>query len=84
MQNLPSPTIFLPGIMGSALRDQYPVSPETVWSPFKLFIKAYDRITAHPSDTRCELSEPARDVADQVFEIVYGEFIEEMNLARQP
>lgn len=85
MQNLPCPTIFLPGIMGSALRDQYPVSPETVWSPFKLFIKAYDRITAHPSDTRYELNEPARVVADQVFEIVYSEFIEELrhNLSPQ-
>ena len=36
MPNLPCPTIFLPGIMGSALRDEYPVSPETVWSPFKV------------------------------------------------
>ena len=85
MPNLPCPTIFLPGIMGSALRDEYPVSPETVWSPFKLFIKAYDRITAHPSNVRYELSEPARVVADQVFEIVYAEFIEELrhNLSPQ-
>ena len=63
----PNPVIFLPGIMGSALRDQYPVEPETVWSPFKLLIKAYDRITPHPSDTRYELQEPARVTADQVF-----------------
>jgi len=85
MTTYPNPVIFLPGIMGSALRDQYPVSPETVWSPFKLFIKSYDRITAHPSDTRYELKEPARVVADQVFEIVYGEFIEELrhNLSPQ-
>ncbi len=71
--------------MGSALRDQYPVSPETVWSPFKLFIKSYERITAHPSDTRYELQEPARITADQVFEIVYAEFIEELrhNLSPQ-
>jgi len=81
----PYPVIFLPGIMGSALRDQYPVSPETVWSPFKLVIKAYDRITTHPSDTRYELNEPARVVADQVFEIVYAEFIDELrhNLSPQ-
>ena len=59
--------------MGSALlRDEYPVAPTTVWSPFKLLLKAYDRITAHPSDTRYELKEPARVVADQVFEIVYA------------
>jgi pimeloyl-ACP methyl ester carboxylesterase len=73
-----NPVIFVPGIMGSALRDQYPLSPETVWSPFKLLIKAYDRITPHPSDTRYELREPARVVADQVFELIYSEFIEEL------
>jgi len=85
MARYPNPVIFLPGIMGSALRDQYPVEPETVWSPFKLLIKAYDRITAHPSDTRFELNEPARVVADQVFEIIYAEFIEELrhNLSPQ-
>jgi pimeloyl-ACP methyl ester carboxylesterase len=75
---LPNPVIFVPGIMGSALRDQYPVSPETVWSPLKLLVKAYDRITLHPSDTRFELVEPARVVADQVFDLIYGEFIEEL------
>jgi pimeloyl-ACP methyl ester carboxylesterase len=74
----PNPVIFIPGIMGSALRDQYPVSPETVWSPFKLFIKAYERITPHPSDLRYELQEPARVTADQVFEIIYADFIEEL------
>jgi len=74
----PNPVIFVPGIMGSALRDQYPVSPETVWSPFKLLIKDYERITAHPSDTRYELREPSRVVADQVFELIYSELIEEL------
>lgn len=78
MTALPNPAIFLPGIMGSALRDQYPVSPETVWSPLKLLVKAYDQITLHPSDTRFELQEPARVGAEQVFELVYGEFIEEL------
>ena len=82
---LPNPVIFLPGIMGRALRDEYPVDPETVWSPFKLLIKAYDRVTPHPSDVRYELQEPARVGADQVFSIVYSEFIEELrhNLSPQ-
>lgn len=74
----PNPVIFVPGIMGSALRDEYPVSPETVWSPFKLFIKAYERVTSHPSDTRYELQEPARVTADQVFELIYEDFIAEL------
>src|ERR1043165_6193301 len=71
----PHPVIFLPGIMGSALRDQYPIDPEAVWSPLKLIVKAYERITLHPSDTRYELIEPARVAADQVFGLVYSEFI---------
>lgn len=79
----PNPVIFLPGIMGSALRDEYPVSPEVVWSAFKLVLKDFERITPHPSEPRYELREPARVVADQVFELIYGEFIEELrhNLA---
>jgi hypothetical protein len=82
---LPCPVIFIPGITGSALRDQYPVDPEAVWSPFKLVVKAYERITLHPSDTRYELIEPARATADQVFGLVYSEFIEELrhNLSPQ-
>jgi pimeloyl-ACP methyl ester carboxylesterase len=64
--------------MGSVLRDQYPVDPETVWSPLKLLIKSYKRITLHPSDVRYELIEPARVNADQVFTLVYGEIIAEM------
>ena len=85
MNPYPYPTILIPGIMGSALRDEYPVSPETVWSPFKLFIKAYDRITLHPDNTKFDLMEPARVVRDQVFEISYSEFIEELrhNLSPQ-
>ncbi|HEU0210500.1 MAG TPA: hypothetical protein VFQ78_16170 [Candidatus Udaeobacter sp.] len=75
---LPSPVIFIPGIMGSVLRDQYPVDPEAVWSPLKLLIKSYERITLHPSDVRYELIEPARINADQVFVLIYGEIIEEM------
>lgn len=85
MAQLPYPVIFLPGIMGSVLRDQYPVDPETVWSPLRLLIKSYERITLHPSDVRYELIEPARVSADQVFVLIYGEIIEEMrhNLSPQ-
>ena len=78
MAKYPSPVIFLPGITGSALRDEYPVSPETVWSPFKLLIQAYDRITPHPDNPRLELLEPARIARDHLFEIIYSEMIEEL------
>lgn len=75
---LPNPVVFVPGIMGSALRDEYSVPPETVWSTFKLVLKDYERATLHPSDVRYEVREPARVVADHVFELVYSEFIEEL------
>jgi hypothetical protein len=70
--------IFVPGIMGSTLRDLYPTDPELVWSPLKLLLNNYDRITLHPNDVRYELQEPARVVADQVFGICYSELIEEL------
>lgn len=81
----PHPVIFIPGIMGSALRDQYPIDPEAVWSPFKLLVKAYERVTLHPSNTRYELIEPSRVSPDQVFGLVYSELIEELrhNLSPQ-
>ncbi len=71
--------------MGTALRDEYPVDPETVWSPVKLLISAYDRITLHPSNPRYELTGPARVNADQLFGIIYSEIIEELrhNLSPQ-
>ncbi|HEY6070150.1 MAG TPA: alpha/beta hydrolase, partial [Chthoniobacterales bacterium] len=74
----PNPVVFVPGIMGSALRDEYPVEPETVWSPLRLLIKAYERITLHPEDRRYELEEPARVVSEKVFQLIYGEIIEEL------
>jgi pimeloyl-ACP methyl ester carboxylesterase len=81
---LVAPTIVLPGIMGSVLRDQYPVDPETVWSPLRLVAGTYERITPHPDDPRYELNEPARVVAERVFEVVYGELIEELRYNLSP
>lgn len=86
MNRLPAPVIFLPGIMGSTLRDEYQVSPDTVWSVGKAAFKSYDRITLHPDDLRFEVKEPARVVRDHVFSLFYGEIIEELrfNLTPQP
>jgi len=86
MSAYPHPVVFLPGIMGSALRDEYPVAPETVWSAVKMMLNAYDRITLHPDDLRYEVQEPARVVKDQLFGLIYSEFIEElpnMNLVQR-
>jgi pimeloyl-ACP methyl ester carboxylesterase len=87
---LPSPVIFLPGIMGSALRDEYPVSPENVWSVLKAATKSYERITLHPDGIaqgrNYEVVEPARVVKDQLFEVFYRDLIEELrhNLTLDP
>lgn len=86
MSKYPSPVIFLPGIMGSTLRDEYPVSPEGVWSVAKAALKSYERITLHPDDLRFEVSEPSRVVKDQVFALFYNEIVEELryNLSPSP
>src|SRR6478736_3424871 len=82
----PAPVIFVPGIMGSALRDEYPTSPENVWSVLKAATKNYERITLHPDNIKYELVEPSRVVKDQVFDLFYSEIIEELrhNLSQDP
>lgn len=82
----PDPVIFLPGIMGSTLRDEYPVAPEPVWNVGRFVMKSYERITLHPNDLRYEAVEPARVVPDHPFPLFYGECIEELryNLAARP
>jgi len=81
------PVIVLPGITGSALRDEYPVVPETLWSVAGTVLKGndFDRISLHPDNLRYEALEPARVRADHVFEIAYKEIIEELrhNLAEK-
>ena len=39
------PVIVVPGITATNLRDEYPISPETVWSAIS---KDYSRISLHP------------------------------------
>jgi pimeloyl-ACP methyl ester carboxylesterase len=73
---LPNPVIVVPGITASNLRDEYAVSPETVWST--LFKKSYGRTILHPEDIRFELLEPARVTADSVFKVAYGSLIGEL------
>jgi pimeloyl-ACP methyl ester carboxylesterase len=83
---LPAPVIVLPGIMGSTLRDEYPVAPEQVWNVGRYVAKQYERITLHPSDPRYEVLEPARVVRDHAFPVFYGELVEELrfNLSARP
>ena len=73
--SIQNPVIVVPGITASRLTDQYPVSPETVWSVVR---KHYDRVALHPDDLRYERIEPARVAPDKVFTIPYGELIEEL------
>ena len=86
MAKYPSPVIFVPGIKGSSLRDEYPVDPENLWSVARAALKLFERITLHPFNNRYEAQEPARVVQDQVFSLFYSEFIEELrhNLTMDP
>ena len=74
------PTIIIPGITATYLQDEYPISPETVWSVLK---KDYERVALHPDNLRYEAQEPARVARGQVFEVAYKELLDELrhNLA---
>ena len=80
---LPSPVILVPGITASYLRDEYSLPPEMIWT---VIHKNHERVALHPDNPRYEAREPARVTSDQVFEIVYGEIIEELrsNLTDRP
>jgi pimeloyl-ACP methyl ester carboxylesterase len=69
------PTIVIPGITATYLQDEYPLSPETVWSVLK---KDYERVALHPDNLRYEAQEPARVAFGQIFEVAYKELIEEL------
>jgi len=71
----PNPTIVVPGITATYLRDYYPVSPETIWVVLR---KDYDRAALHPDNLDYEAREPARVLPDQLYEIAYKELIEEL------
>lgn len=77
------PVIFVPGITATALKDEYPLPPETVWS---VLSKDFERITLHPDDLRYEARQPVRVIRDQPFEIAYKELIAELrhNLTPRP
>src|SRR5512138_2086642 len=69
------PVIFLPGITGTYLRDEYQLPPDRVWGVLE---HNFARVALHPDDPRFEAVEPARIRADSVFEIPYKEIIQEL------
>ena len=69
------PTIVVPGITATYLKDEYAISPEFVWT---VLTKNYERVILHPDDLRYEANEPARIQPDQLFEVAYQELIEEL------
>jgi pimeloyl-ACP methyl ester carboxylesterase len=73
---LTHPVIVVPGITATNLRDEYPLSPDFVWS--QIFNKEYERITLHPDNLNYEAVEPSRVLPDQVFDLVYKELINEL------
>lgn len=79
MATLPNPVIVVPGITATYLRDQYPISPEQIWT---VMTKEFERIVLHPEaiirNKPYEALQPARVVPDQVYEVAYKELIEEL------
>src|SRR4051812_9524352 len=83
MPRLPNPVIVVPGIIGTYLKDEYPLPPEFVWT---VMTKGFDRTALHPDDLRYESTQPARIRSDQIYEIAYRELIDELrhNLTQRP
>ena len=69
------PVIFVPGITGTYLRDEYQVPPDRVWGVIE---HNFARVALHPDDPRFEAVEPARVRADSLFEVPYKELIQEL------
>lgn len=69
------PVVFVPGITGTYLRDEYQLPPDRVWG---LIEHDYARVALHPDDPRYEALEPARVRPDGVFEVAYKEIIQEL------
>ena len=89
--DLPCPTIFLPGILGTELRDDYPLPAKTVYSmwtnvPLVDASGDFERIALHPDDLRYERVEPASVRPDAVLSMMYKEFILELrhSLSKDP
>lgn len=74
--SLPAPTIVIPGITATALRDEYELPPEEVWTTFRP--RRYQRIALHPRDLRYEIREPARVTESHPFPLAYEDLIEEL------
>jgi pimeloyl-ACP methyl ester carboxylesterase len=69
------PVIFVPGITGTYLRDEYQMPPDRIWGVIE---HNYARVALHPDDPRFEAMEPARVRADSLFEVPYKEIIQEL------
>jgi len=69
------PVIFVPGITGTYLRDEYQLPPDRVWGVLE---HNFARVALHPDDPRFEAVEPALVRADSVFEVPYKEIIQEL------
>lgn len=81
---LADPVILVPGIIATSLADTYWIPPEETWSERTLFgwvtglNKEYERVSLHPDNQNYEARQPARMTVGQVFQIAYGELIEEL------
>ncbi|HUF87377.1 MAG TPA: hypothetical protein VMM59_08340 [Thermohalobaculum sp.] len=81
MPALANPVIVIPGVTATYLHDYYPLSPETVWS---VLTRDFERAKLHPDDLRFESREPALMRHGQLYQIAYGELIEELRFNLTP
>ena len=69
------PVIFVPGITGTYLRDEYQLPPDRVWGVIE---HNYAHVALHPDNPLFEAMEPSRVRADSLFEVPYKEIIQEL------
>jgi pimeloyl-ACP methyl ester carboxylesterase len=75
------PVIFIPGITGTSLHDDYPLKTVDLWT--MILNHDYQRISLHPDNMRYEAIEPARVYVGRLFSI-YNEFIEALRHELSP
>jgi len=70
---LQNPVVVVPGIIATALLDEYPPEPQQLWT--MVLHQEYERLSLHPDDPRYEAFEPARVVPGRLFGLAYDNLI---------
>ena len=68
-----NPVVFVPGLTGTSLVDDYPLEPRTLWSA--VLHEDFERLSMHPDDPRYEAVEPARVAPGRLLGLVYDDLV---------